>query len=77
MESKHYSYYSSGFTPEEEDCLDQALAPAPAPARDAPYHAWEEFGHEFGAGELEQLKRSIAEMALSRIEGPEELYVGG
>lgn len=38
---------------------------------------WEEFGHEFEAGELEALKRSVADMALSRIEGQDDLYVGG
>lgn len=38
---------------------------------------WEDFGHQFEAGELEILKRSIAEMALSRIDGQDELYVGG
>ena len=38
---------------------------------------WEDFGHQFEAGELEILKRSIAEMALSRIHGEDELYVGG
>lgn len=38
---------------------------------------WANFGHQFEAGELEILKRSIVEMALSRIDGQEELYVGG
>ncbi|KAK7421492.1 tyrosine protein phosphatase yvh1 [Neonectria punicea] len=38
---------------------------------------WEDFGHQFQDGELELLKRSIVEMALSRIEGQDELYVGG
>lgn len=38
---------------------------------------WQDFGHKFEPDELEDLKRSIAEMALSRIDGQEELYVGG
>lgn len=38
---------------------------------------WEEFGHKFEAGELEALKRNISEMALSRVEGDDELYLGG
>ena len=38
---------------------------------------WEELGHKFEKGELEDLKRSITEMALSRIEGLDEMYVGG
>lgn len=38
---------------------------------------WEEVGHKFQKGELEDLKRSITEMALSRIEGLDELFVGG
>lgn len=38
---------------------------------------WEDFGHQFAAGELEDLKKSIADMALSRINGHDELYVGG
>jgi dual specificity phosphatase 12 len=38
---------------------------------------WEEFGHKFEAGELESLKQSIADMALSRIDGEDNLYVGG
>lgn len=38
---------------------------------------WEKLGHKFEAGELDKLKESIADMALSRIDGQEELYVGG
>lgn len=38
---------------------------------------WEEFGHNFEPGELELLKQSIAQMALSRIDGQDELFVGG
>jgi dual specificity phosphatase 12 len=38
---------------------------------------WQDFGHKFESDELEDLKRSIAGMALSRIDGQEELYVGG
>lgn len=38
---------------------------------------WEEFGHKFKAGELEELKKSVADMALSRVEGDDELYLGG
>ena len=41
------------------------------------FHQWQEVGHQFEAGELETLKRSIVEMALSRIDGPDELYLGG
>lgn len=51
-----------------EDSEDQA---------DGKPQIWEDLGHKFEAGELESLKRSIAEMALSRIDGMEELYVGG
>ncbi|KAF4122038.1 dual specificity phosphatase 12 [Geosmithia morbida] len=45
--------------------------------QDSRLENWETFGHEFGLGELENLKRSIVEMALSRIDGPDDLYVGG
>ncbi|KAF4462858.1 Tyrosine- phosphatase YVH1 [Fusarium albosuccineum] len=38
---------------------------------------WEDFGHQFQAGELELLRQSIAQMALSRIDGQDELFVGG
>lgn len=38
---------------------------------------WEDFGHQFAAGELDDLKRSITEMALSRVDGEDNLYVGG
>jgi len=38
---------------------------------------WEEFGHRFEQGELELLKQSIVQMALSRIDGQDELFVGG
>ncbi|KAF5528787.1 Tyrosine phosphatase YVH1, partial [Fusarium napiforme] len=38
---------------------------------------WEEFGHTFEPGELDLLKQSIAQMALSRIDGQDELFVGG
>jgi hypothetical protein len=38
---------------------------------------WEEFGHKFQPGELELLKQSIVQMALSRIDGQDELFVGG
>lgn len=38
---------------------------------------WEEFGHRFEPGELELLKQSIVQMALSRIDGQDELFVGG
>lgn len=38
---------------------------------------WEEFDHTFEPGELELLKQSIAQMALSRIDGQDELFVGG
>jgi dual specificity phosphatase 12 len=41
-----------------------------------PFYQWEQVGHQFEAGELDDLKRSIVEMAVSRIEGPDELYVG-
>lgn len=41
------------------------------------FEVWEDFGHQFEAGELERLKRSIVEMALSRIDGQDDLYVGG
>ena len=34
-------------------------------------------GHQFEPGELERLEQSIVEMALSRVDGPDELYVGG
>lgn len=38
---------------------------------------WEEFGHRFDPQELELLKQSIVQMALSRIDGQDELFVGG
>ncbi|TWU78454.1 tyrosine protein phosphatase yvh1 [Metarhizium rileyi] len=38
---------------------------------------WDNFGHELDGQELHQLKNSIAEMALSRIEGQDNLFVGG
>ena len=38
---------------------------------------WEEFGHQFDPQELELLKQSIVQMALSRIDGQDELFVGG
>lgn len=38
---------------------------------------WEDFGHQFEVGELENLKRSIVEMAFSRVGGEDNLYVGG
>ncbi|KAM5352857.1 hypothetical protein ACJ41O_005579 [Fusarium nematophilum] len=44
---------------------------------DSRLEQWEEFGHQFQDGELELLKRSIAQMALSRIDGQDELFVGG
>lgn len=50
----------------EEDSLDNSKP-----------RIWEDIGHHFAASELEELKRSITEMALSRINGNEELYVGG
>ncbi|KAF5659812.1 tyrosine phosphatase yvh1 [Fusarium heterosporum] len=37
----------------------------------------EEIGHQFEPGELELLKQSIVKMALSRIDGQDELFVGG
>ncbi|RSL98927.1 hypothetical protein CEP52_010014 [Fusarium oligoseptatum] len=44
---------------------------------DSRLQQWEDLGHQFEAGELELLKRSIAQMALSRIDGQDELFVGG
>lgn len=38
---------------------------------------WEEVGTKIPETELERLKNSIVEMALSRVEIPDELYVGG
>ena len=38
---------------------------------------WQNVGHEFDAQELQNLKRSIVAMALSRVDGHDELYVGG
>lgn len=46
-------------------------------AADSPLQAWEEFGHRFEPAELARLKNSIVEMALNRIEGQDELFVGG
>jgi hypothetical protein len=37
----------------------------------------EHFGHRFAPAELDSLKCSITEMALNRIEGQDELFVGG
>lgn len=47
------------------------------PTKNEPLRQWEEFGHKFEESELEALKRSIVEMALSPIEGHDNLYVGG
>ncbi|KFA74351.1 hypothetical protein S40288_06666 [Stachybotrys chartarum IBT 40288] len=38
---------------------------------------WDDYGHEYKPGELEELKMSIVEMALSRVQGQDELYIGG
>ncbi|KAI9155524.1 tyrosine- phosphatase yvh1 [Paramyrothecium foliicola] len=46
-------------------------------AADSRPQVWEEYGHRFEPGELELLKSSIVEMALNRIEGQDELFVGG
>lgn len=52
-------------------------AHAAGPAEDERPQIWDEVGHRFEPGELEALRRSITDMALSRIEGRDELYVGG
>ena len=52
-------------------------AHAAGPAEDERPQIWDEVGHGFEPGELEALRRSITDMALSRIEGRDELYVGG
>lgn len=56
---------------------DSASQQAAEPEPDTRPQQWEEFGHQFQAGELELLKQSIVEMAFSRIEGQDELFVGG
>ncbi|CAM1500431.1 Fc.00g095930.m01.CDS01 [Cosmosporella sp. VM-42] len=64
----------------ENACMleeDPTPSGQPEDKDDTRLQQWEDFGHEFEEGELELLKRSIAEMALSRIEGEEGLYVGG
>ncbi|KAF7544161.1 hypothetical protein G7Z17_g10177 [Cylindrodendrum hubeiense] len=55
------------------DSARQSAASEP----DTRLQQWEEFGHQFQAGELELLKQSIVEMAFSRVEGQDELFVGG
>ncbi|KAF7561550.1 hypothetical protein G7046_g2591 [Stylonectria norvegica] len=52
-------------------------AEAPETVDDSKPTQWEEVGHKFANGELEALKQSIAEMALSKIDGQDDLYVGG
>jgi dual specificity phosphatase 12 len=47
------------------------------PAAEERLTQWESYGHEFKPGELEELKMSIVEMALSRVDGPDDIYVGG
>jgi hypothetical protein len=42
-----------------------------------PLRQWDNFGHQFDHQELNRLKNNIAEMALSRIDGQDNLYVGG
>lgn len=56
---------------------DSASQQAAEPEPSTRLQQWEEFGHQFQAGELELLKQSIVEMAFSRIEGQDELFVGG
>ncbi|KAM0425603.1 hypothetical protein ACHAPT_009134 [Fusarium lateritium] len=53
------------------------LAAQQSDKEDTRLQQWEDLGHQFEAGELELLKRSIAQMALSRIDGQDELFVGG
>ncbi|KAG5979368.1 hypothetical protein E4U55_005246 [Claviceps digitariae] len=54
------------------------LDPAPPPSSSADrLHQWESFGPQFDTQELDTLKNSIAGMALSRVDGQENLYVGG
>ena len=65
-------------TTNPEEAEEQAGLVSPtASSEDERPQIWEEFGHRFEPEELETLKRSITEMALSRIEGQDELYVGG
>lgn len=59
---------------------DNAVEAQPEPREepgDSKLQTWQEFGHDFEPLELETLKRSIVEMALSRVDGPENIYVGG
>lgn len=44
---------------------------------DSRLQQWQDIGHQFEPGELELLKQSIVQMALSRIDGQDELFVGG
>ncbi|KPM35150.1 hypothetical protein AK830_g11420 [Neonectria ditissima] len=65
--------------PKDDNSLHSAnqTAEAESEPQGTRLQQWEEFGHRFQDGELESLKQSIVEMALSRIEGQDELYVGG
>lgn len=53
------------------------MAASGDPEKPERLRVWENFGHRFEVGELESLKRSIVEMAFSRVDGEDNLYVGG
>lgn len=73
----------SAFTLEHQPKVNNASPPSDLQSQAFPdpegtrLTQWEEFGHQFEPGQLERLKQSIVEMALSRIDGQDELYVGG
>ncbi|KAG5981895.1 hypothetical protein E4U54_006460, partial [Claviceps lovelessii] len=60
-----------------QEALNPRILDPSSSSADRLHHQWESFGHQLHKQELEALKNSIAEMALSRVDGQENLYVGG